>query len=111
MGLNLPTRPDALGLSSASGGGHSARSMMFHEMRSLVQTMPIDVTKDDFGKAIVGENVLEKPTLVSREKSLRHLTELYGLDTSKALFRIFCVKGGVKVDHWGGAKGYQKSER
>jgi hypothetical protein len=21
------------------------------------------------------------------------------------------VKGGVKVDHWGGAKGYQKSER
>ena len=21
------------------------------------------------------------------------------------------VKGGVKVDHWGGAKGYQQSER
>jgi hypothetical protein len=29
-----------------------------------------------------------KPTLVSRKKSLRHLIELYGLDPSKALFRV-----------------------
>jgi hypothetical protein len=25
--------------------------------------------------------------------------------------RAETVKGGVKVDHWGGAKGYQQSER
>ena len=88
MGLNLLTRPDLLGFSSAKGGGHSARSMMFYEMRDLVQRMPIDVKEDNFGKAIVGENVLGKPTLGSRTKSLRHLTELYGLDPSKALFRV-----------------------
>ena len=88
MGLNLLTRPDLLGFSSAKGGGHSARSMMFYEMRDLVQRTPIDVKEDNFGKAIVGENVLGKPTLGSRTKSLRHLTELYGLDPSKALFRV-----------------------
>jgi hypothetical protein len=98
MGLSVPTRVNSFGFSSASGGGHSARSMMFYEMRTLVQTMPIDVTKDDFTKAIVDENVLEKPTQGSREKSLRHLTELYGLDTSKALFRIFWTLGHADLD-------------
>ena len=62
--------------------------MMFLEMRILVRSMPITVTKDEFTKAIVEENVLEKPTLSSRKKSLRHLFELYGMDPSKALFRI-----------------------
>ena len=60
---------------------------MFLEMRALVNEMPLAVNKDDFARVIVEENVLEKPTLSSRKKSLRHLTELYGLDPSKALFR------------------------
>ena len=49
--------------------------------------------RDDFTKAIVDENILEKPTQGSREKSLRHLVELYGLDTSKALFRVLWKLG------------------
>ncbi len=82
-----------LGLSNAKIGGHSARSMMFLEMRALVNEMPLAVNKDDFAKVIVEENVLEKPTLSSRKKSLRHLTELYGLDSSKALFRVLWTLG------------------
>jgi hypothetical protein len=62
--------------------------MMFLEMRTLVRAMPLTVTNDDLTKAIVEENVLEKPTLSSRKKSLRHLMELYGMDPSKALFRV-----------------------
>jgi hypothetical protein len=72
--------------------------MMFREMRTLVGTMSVAVTKDDFAKTIVGENVLEKPTRRSRAKSLRHLTELYGLDTSKALFRVLWLLGHSDLD-------------
>lgn len=89
---------DRLGFSKASGGGHSARSMMFLEMRILVGAMPLSITKDDFSKAIVEENVLEKPTLSSRKKSLRHLGELYGLDPTKALFRVLWELGHIDSD-------------
>lgn len=54
--------------------------MMFLEMQALVQTLPSSVTKADFQRAVVDENVLGKPTQSSRIRSLRHLTELYGLD-------------------------------
>jgi hypothetical protein len=80
---------NSLGFSNNTIGGHSARSMMFLEMQILVRGMPLVVNKDDFTKAIIYENILEKPTLTSRKKSLRHLMEIYGLDTSKALFRVF----------------------
>jgi hypothetical protein len=78
-----------LGFSEAGVGGHSARSMMLREMSILVSSMPLSLLTDDFTKAILEENVLEKPTLSSRKKSLRHLVELYGLTSSKALFRVF----------------------
>ena len=86
------------GFSDAILGAHSARSMMFLEMRTLFHTMPLSVTKDDLVNAIIEENVLEKPTLSSRKKSLRHLIELYGLDTSKALFRVLWDLGHADVD-------------
>jgi hypothetical protein len=72
--------------------------MMFLEMRALVRAMHLTVTKDDFTKAIVEENVLEKPTLSSRKKSLRHLFELYGMDTSEALFRVLWDFGHADLD-------------
>ena len=86
--MRMLINDNPLGFSKASIGGHSARSMMFLEMATLVRAMPQIVTKDDFFEAIVAENLLEKPTLSSRKKSLRHLIELYGMDTSKALFRV-----------------------
>ncbi len=79
----------ALGFSNNKFGGHSSRSMMLNEMRMLVSSLPLTVSIHDFAKAIVDENILEKPTLSSRRKSLSHLVELYGLDQSKALFRVF----------------------
>lgn len=78
----------SFGFSNAIAGGHGARSMMYLEMRALVRAVPATATRGDLAKAIIDENALEKPTLVSRKKSLHHLTELYGLDPSKALFRV-----------------------
>ncbi|MBU2228451.1 MAG: hypothetical protein KJ936_12465 [Proteobacteria bacterium] len=72
--------------------------MMFLEMCALVRAMPLDVTKNDFANAIVEENALEKPTLSSRKKSLRHLMELYGMDPSQALFRVLWDLGHSDLD-------------
>jgi hypothetical protein len=80
---------NSLGFSTAATGGHIGRSMMFLEMRILVRSLPSKVNKDDFVRVIVDENILEKPTLSSRKESLVRLTQLYGMDPSKALFRVF----------------------
>jgi hypothetical protein len=72
--------------------------MMLSEMRTLVRSMPIAVTREDFARAIVDENLLEKPTQSSRSKSLRHLTELYSLDPTKALFRVLWQLGHSDLD-------------
>ena len=87
-----------LGFSKTGVGGHSARSMMFLEMRMLVHAMPLVVSLNDLVNAIVEENILEKPTLSSRKKSLRHLFELYGMDPTKALFRVLWNLGHTDID-------------
>ena len=86
------------GFSKSITGGHAARSMMYLEMLALVQTIPLDVSKNDFARAIIDENILEKPTLSSRKKSLRHLMELYGMDPSRALFRVLWDLGHADME-------------
>jgi hypothetical protein len=98
MDLSVLKQVDSFGFSNASVGGHSARSMMFLEMRTLVRSMPVAAARSDFIRAIVDENILEKPTQGSRKKSLRHLTELYGLDPTKALFRVLWQLGHPDLD-------------
>lgn len=94
----MSKKDNLLGFSDAIIGGHSARSMMFLEMCTLVRALPTKVSKDDFSKAIVENNVLDKPTLSSRKKSLRHLADLYGMDQSKAIFRVFWDFGHADFD-------------
>jgi hypothetical protein len=82
-----------LGFSESILGGHAARSMMLLEMRALIRSLPIAVSKAEFIEAVVEENLLQKPTLSSRKKSLHHLVELYGMDVSKPLFRVLWKLG------------------
>ncbi len=63
-----------------------ARSMMLEELNLLAANAPIEASLEDFRKAVLEENVLGKSTYSSRLKSLRHLTQLYGLDREMALF-------------------------
>lgn len=71
---------------------------MFREFRALVLAMPPAADGGDFARAVVDENLLEKPTLSSRKKSLRHLMELYGMDPSKPLFRVLWDLGHRDLD-------------
>jgi len=79
---------ELFGFSPNRTGGHMARSMMFEEFRTLHELLPEDAKRADFGKAIEEDNAIGKPTFSSRQKSFRHLLELYSLDTKHALFRV-----------------------
>lgn len=85
----MPPAPHPFGLSNARAGAHAARSMMYLEMLALVRGLPVVAGRGDFQRIVIDENLLEKPTLTSRKKSFHLLTELYGLDPDKALFRVF----------------------
>jgi len=79
---------EPLGFSSKLTGGQMARSMMLEEITILHHALPQDASRADYRRAIEEENILGKPTLSSRQKSYRHLIELYGLDPQFALFRV-----------------------
>ncbi len=72
--------------------------MMFLELQTLIRMLPTTAARIDIAKAVVDENMLEKPTQSSRVKSLRHLVELYGLDPSKAVFRVSLEVGHADLD-------------
>lgn len=82
----FPESLSELGFSSNQTGGHMARSMMFNEISALQSGMPLEATLADYKTAIEEENILGKPTQSSRQKSYRHLVELYGLEPSQAVF-------------------------
>jgi hypothetical protein len=84
----ITPRRNALGFRSGLSGGLLSRTMMLDELALvLAQTRPA-ATLHEIAAAITEENILGKPTTSSRIKSYRHLVELYGLDSGKALFRV-----------------------
>lgn len=87
-GFQIPVLAEHFGFSRSGTGGHLARSMMLSEFSTLLRAVPLDAPPTEYKRSIVSDNVLGKPTFASREKSYRHLVELYGLDRSAALFRV-----------------------
>lgn len=93
--VTFPSNLESFGFSANRTGGHMARSMMLEDLLVLQNGYPQPTTKREFQVAIEDENVLGKPTLSSREKSFRHLVELYGLDPQFALFRTLRLIGAT----------------
>lgn len=86
--LRIPASAAGLGFSTRKTGGHMARSMMLAELRLLFAAVPANAGRADYRAAILEGNALGKPTFSSRQKSEKHLYELYGLDPALALFRL-----------------------
>jgi hypothetical protein len=84
----IPPASDYFGFSANRTGGHLARSMMLTELTLLTRALPVDAALGDYRRAILDDNVLGKPTYSSREKSFRHLKQLYSLDPARTLFRL-----------------------
>lgn len=76
-----------LGFRDGSHGAHTSRTMMLSDLRILLENLPNHSTLDDYRQAITTENLLGKPTGFSRQAALRHIQELYGLDSQQPVFR------------------------
>jgi hypothetical protein len=63
--------------------------MMLDELSTLLAHLPEAATREDYVREVKEHNVLAKPTTKSRAITLRHLIELYGLDPTIPLFRVF----------------------
>ena len=69
-------------------GTHSARTIMLRDLTELLVAVPSGAAREEYAAAIVEENVLGKPTWVTRNVSRKYLTNLYGLDPGLPLFRV-----------------------
>lgn len=67
-------------------GTHTSRTLMLPELRALLAAHP-DGNATAFRAAVVDENVCGKASRSTREKTFRHLRELYALSDDIALFR------------------------
>lgn len=79
---------EKLGLKFSSGGSHFSRTMMLAELESVFVSTPSGSSVSDYRDAILARNVLAKTTESTRQKSLRHLRELYALDESVPVFAL-----------------------
>ncbi|MBK7210549.1 MAG: hypothetical protein IPH99_09380 [Xanthomonadales bacterium] len=79
---------EAFGLKFSAGGAHISRTMMLAELEAVLLDVPFGSSTDDYRDAILDANVLSKTTDSTRQKSLRHLRELYALDEATPLFGL-----------------------
>lgn len=76
------------GFNFDKGGAHSARTMMLQELSSLLSYVDDPKpSRTDYVKAIEDDNCLGKRSAKTRVLTGRHLSVLYALDPSVALFR------------------------
>jgi len=89
--LGFPAASPALetfGLKFSSGGAHISRTMMLAELGAVLASVPQGSGVADYREAILKRNVLGKTTDSTRQKSLRHLRELYALDEATPIFGL-----------------------
>ena len=79
---------ETFGLKFSSGGAHISRTMMLAELEAVLAAVPVGSDAIDYRAAILRRNVLGKITDSTRQKSLRHLRELYALDEATPIFGL-----------------------
>lgn len=77
-----------VGFRFGAKGTHTSRTMMFEELRQVLQATPSDARRGDYASAIIDGNCLSKPTGSTRRLTNQRLGELYGLDPAIPLFRV-----------------------
>jgi hypothetical protein len=76
------------GLKFSVGGAHISRTMMLTELNAVLAAVPAGSPPEGYRAAILQRNVLGKATDSTRQKSLRHLRELYELDEATPIFGL-----------------------
>jgi len=80
---------EKFGYKFGQSGAHSARTMMFDELVQLFSSLSDKASKSEYVDAIVESNLLNKPSKKARQLTARHLIDLYSLDISTPIFRVF----------------------
>lgn len=68
---------------------HGSRTMMFDELAAILTDLTAAAEPTAFAEAVIDSNRLAKQTTATRRSTLRHLRELYALDTLVPLYRVF----------------------
>jgi hypothetical protein len=79
---------ETFGLKFSSGASHVSRTIMQQELGAILTSVPLGSSAADYREAILQQNVLGKTTDSTRQKSLRHLRELYALDEATPIFSL-----------------------
>ena len=77
-----------VGFRFGAKGTHTSRTMMFEELRLVLQATAPEAKRADYAAAIIDGNCLSKPTGSTRRLTNQRLGELYGLDPAIPLFRV-----------------------
>jgi hypothetical protein len=76
------------GFKSKGRTSHNSRTMMLKELSLLLNVVSLPKpTKEEYLKAIIEDNCLEKESGITRELSASHLENLYTLDPETLIFR------------------------
>ncbi|MCF8208675.1 MAG: hypothetical protein K9K38_04615 [Rhodoferax sp.] len=78
----------AFGLKFSAGGAHISRTIMLAELECVLTAVPVGSDAADYRDTVLQRNVLGKNTVSTRQKSLRHLRELYALDEATLIFGL-----------------------
>jgi hypothetical protein len=90
--FELPVRNgrlEAFGFKLTEGGAHISRTIMLPEISRLLATADAEATVEDYRRAAVDDNVLGKATETTRQKTFRHLRELYALSATAPIFSVY----------------------
>jgi hypothetical protein len=84
------SRSASLGFAEGSEASvHTSRTIMLKELTRLLDRVAVSAPAAAYQSAIVQENVLGKPTRSTRERTAKHLAQLFILDPGVPLFRLF----------------------
>ena len=100
LSLGFPAGSTALeefGLKFSPGGAHISRTMMLQELGAVLANVPRHSVPSDYRETILQQNILAKTTESTRQKSYRHLRELYGLDEEIPLFGLLRTLCAIDV--------------
>ncbi len=70
-------------------GTHTSRTIMLSELTQVMMAVPPSPQRADYISSVIEDNCLGKPTASTRRLTLQRLSELYALDPTVALFRVF----------------------
>lgn len=76
------------GYKFTAGGSHSSRTLMLTELKAVLDALPMGTAPEGYQSAVVKRNVLGKGTESTRQKSIRHLRELYALSEAVPVFFV-----------------------